>query len=285
MNQKNEPPIVIYEGANKAVEVRLDTDQETIWLTQAQMAELFDVKPQNITMHLKNVFDEGELAEEATCKDFLQVQREGGREVKRKRKHYSLDAVISVGYRVSSARATRFRVWATRTLREHLTRGWTLNRQRFEENARELEAALALVRRAARSPALDTDSGRGLVDIVSRYAQTFLLLQRYDEGLLTDPQAQSGGKLPSIGAGAQRAGWPENRADGTGRGHRAVRPRPGRWPGVAAGQSGPERVRGAGLPQRGSQGRAFVVLRHQESSVLGRQKTQRSLSIRGFPAP
>jgi hypothetical protein len=153
------------------------------------MAELFDVRPQNITLHLKNVYDEGELAEAATCKDFLQVQQEGGRAVKRKRKHYSLDAVISVGYRVSSSRATRFRIWATRTLREHLTRGWTLNRQRFEENARELEAALALVRKAAQSPALDTASGRGLVDIVSRYAQTFLLLQRYDEGLLTDPQA------------------------------------------------------------------------------------------------
>lgn len=197
MTQEHANSIVIYEDADKAVEVRLDADQATVWLTQAQMAELFDVKPQNITMHLKNVYDEEELAEEATCKDFLQVQQEGGREVERKRKHYSLDAVISVGYRVSSKRATRFRQWATRVLREHLTQGWTLNRQRFEENARELEAALNLVRKAAKSPALDTDSGRGLVDIVSRYAQTFLLLQRYDEGLLTDPRAQSGGSLPS----------------------------------------------------------------------------------------
>lgn len=103
-----------------------------------------------------------------------------------------------MGYRVNSSRATRFRQWATRILREHLTQGWTLNRQRFEENAQELEAALTLVRKAAQSPALDTDSGRGLVDIVSRYAQTFLLLQRYDEGLLTDPQAQAGGTLPSL---------------------------------------------------------------------------------------
>jgi prophage maintenance system killer protein len=191
-------PIVIYEDADKAVEVRLDSDEETVWLTQAQMAELFDVKPQNITMHLGNVYGEGELEQEATCKDFLQVQQEGDRAVKRTRKHYSLDAVISVGYRVSSARATRFRIWATRTLREHLTQGWTLNRQRFEANARELEAALALVHKAAQSSELSADSGRGLVDIVSRYAQTFLLLQRYDEGLLTDPQAQPGGNLPSL---------------------------------------------------------------------------------------
>ncbi|MDT8896452.1 RhuM family protein [Halomonas sp. I1] len=191
-------PILIYEGADRAVEVRLDASQATIWMTQAQMADLFDVKPQNITMHLRNVYEEGDLVEEATCKDFLQVQREGAREVKRKRKHYSLDAVISVGYRVSSARATDFRIWATRILREHLTQGWTLNQQRFEENARELEAALVLVRKTAQSPALDTDSGRGLVDIVSRYAQTFLLLQRYDEGLLAEPRAQSGGTLPAV---------------------------------------------------------------------------------------
>lgn len=80
----------------------------------------------------------------------------------------------------------QFRQWATRILREHLTQGWTLNRQRFETNARELEAAMALVRKTARSPALDTASGRGLVDIVTRYAQTSLLLQRYDEGLLAE---------------------------------------------------------------------------------------------------
>ncbi|MDZ7781905.1 MAG: RhuM family protein [Halioglobus sp.] len=110
MTTESQNPIIIYEDADKAVEVRLDADQETVWLTQAQMAELFDVKPQNITMHLKNVFEEGELVEEATCKDFLQVQQEGGREVKRKRKHYSLDAVISVGYRVRVPEGTGVRV-------------------------------------------------------------------------------------------------------------------------------------------------------------------------------
>jgi len=109
------------------------TSKRSGW-TQAQMAELFDVKPQNITMHLGNVYGEGELEQGATCKDFLQVQQEGDRAVKRTRKHYSLDAVISVGYRVSSGRATRFRIWVTRTLREHLTQGWTLNRPRFIES-------------------------------------------------------------------------------------------------------------------------------------------------------
>jgi hypothetical protein len=96
---------------------------------------------------------------------------------------------------VNSHQAVHFRKWATRILREHLTQGWTLNRDRFETNARELEAALALVRKTAQSPELGVDAGRGLVDIVARYAQTFLLLQRYDEGLLTEPQAQAGGRL------------------------------------------------------------------------------------------
>ncbi|WP_204352827.1 virulence RhuM family protein [Salinicola peritrichatus] len=156
-----QPQILIYEDAEKAVDVRLDEGRETVWLTQRQMGELFDVKPQNITMHLKNIYAEQELLEEGTCKEFLQVQIEGGRQVKRARLHYNLDAVISVGYRISSARATQFRIWATRVLREHLTQGWTLHQQRFEANARELEAAMALVRKAAHSPVLDLSGGRG----------------------------------------------------------------------------------------------------------------------------
>lgn len=198
MNEATPNPVVIYEDANKTVEVRLDADQETVWLTQRQMADVFDTSTDNIGLHLKNIYADDELDENATTEDSSVVRQEGKRQVRRQVKHYNLDAIISVGYRVNSGRAVKFRQWATRTLREHLTRGWTLHHQRFEDNARELEAALALVRKAAQSPALDADSGRGLVDIVSRYAQTFLLLQRYDEGLLTDPQAQPGGSLPSL---------------------------------------------------------------------------------------
>lgn len=197
MTADTQNPIVIFEDADKAVEVRLDADEETVWLNQRQMAELFGKDVRTVNEHVQNVYSEGELEREATIRDFRIVRQEGSRQVTRGIEHYNLDVIISVGYRVKSQQGTRFRQWATRILREHLTRGWTLNRQRFEDNARELEAALALVRKAAQSPALETDSGRGLVDIVSRYAQTFLLLQRYDEGLLTDPQTQPGGTLPS----------------------------------------------------------------------------------------
>ncbi|WP_017925243.1 RhuM family protein [Thioalkalivibrio sp. HL-Eb18] len=198
MTREDETPIVIYEDdADHIVEVRLDAGRDTVWLTQRQMAELFDTSTDNVGLHLKNIYKDDELDEPATTEDSSVVREEGTRQVSRRIKHYNLDAIISVGYRVNSRRAVRFRQWATRVLREHLTRGWTLNRQRFETNARELEAALELVRRTARSPELGVEAGRGLVDIVARYAQTFLLLQRYDEGLLTEPRAESGGTLPT----------------------------------------------------------------------------------------
>lgn len=188
--------LVIFESSGQPVQVRLEG--ESIWLTQRQMAEVFATTPENVLMHLKNIFRDGELEEAATTKDFLAVQTEGRRQVQRRLKHYNLDAIISVGYRVSSAKATRFRQWATTVLREHLTRGFTLNRQRFERNAAELEAALALVKKAAAGEALTADQGRGLVDVIARYTQTFLWLQRYDEGLLTAPAGSPGGVLPTL---------------------------------------------------------------------------------------
>lgn len=197
MSTENKAPIVIYDTADQAVEVRLDAARDTVWLTQEQMTAIFDVQKAAISKHLKNIYQDGELEREGTVSKMETVRAEGKRQVVRQIEHYNLDTIISVGYRVNSRRAVSFRQWATRILREHLTQGWTLNQQRFETNARELEAALALVRKAAQSPALDTQSGRGLVDIVSRYAQTFLLLQRYDEGLLTEPDAQPGGMLPT----------------------------------------------------------------------------------------
>ena len=203
--------IVIFQQAGQPVEVRLDTRRETVWLTQRQMGELFDTTPENVLMHLKNIFQDEELLEPATAKNFLAVQTEGKRRIQRNLKHYNLDAIISVGYRISSKRAVQFRQWATGLLREHLTQGYTLNRQRLEANAQELEAALQLVKKAAQSPELLADTGRGLVDIVTRYAQTFLLLQRYDDGLLTDPPTAAGGTLPTLDEA--RAGLARLKAD------------------------------------------------------------------------
>ncbi len=133
--QKPEPTpgIVLYQspGGGPVLSVRLQG--QTAWLTQAQMAELFQTTPQNITMHIANVYADGELPEEATCKDDLQVRAEGSRRVERATKHYSLDMIIAVGYRVRSARGTQFRQWATATLAEYLTKGFALDDARLKE--------------------------------------------------------------------------------------------------------------------------------------------------------
>lgn len=191
MHENGSNGILIYkaEDGSAVTEVRLAG--ETVWLRQEQMAHLFGRERSVITRHVGNVFKEGELDEESNVQNLHIADSD------KPVKFYNLDVIISVGYRVKSQQGTRFRQWATTTLREHLTRGYTLNRQRFEANARELEAALQLVRHAAQNPELQGDTGRGLIDIVTRYAQTFLLLQRYDEGLLTEPPEQHGGTLPT----------------------------------------------------------------------------------------
>jgi len=190
--------IVVYEDPDGKARVDVRLEQETVWLTKQQMAELFGRERSVITKHIRNAFKEGELDPGATCAKFAQVRSEGGRTVHREVEHFNLDVIISVGYRVKSLRGTWFRIWATHTLREHLVRGYTLDRERFERNAAELEAALTLVRRAAGGEALSTVQGRGLVDVIARYTQTFLLLQRYDEGLLTEPKGSPGGELPDL---------------------------------------------------------------------------------------
>lgn len=201
MNETAE--VVIYQTGEARVEVRLQ--QQTVWLRQEQMAELFGRERSVITRHIGNVFKEGELDEKSNVQN-LHIAGSG-----KPVKFYNLEVIISVGYRVKSLQGTRFRQWATSVLREHLTRGFTLNRQRFEHNAAELHAALQLVRKAAAGEALTTDQGRGLVDVIARYTQTFLWLQRYDEGLLTAPEGSAGGDLPSLDAA--RSGLATLKAD------------------------------------------------------------------------
>ena len=130
--QENNSQIIIYQNENGETKLDVRFQDETVWLTQKLMAELFQTTPQNITIHLKNIFEEGELEEKATCKDFLQVQIEGKREVKRERQFYNLDAIISVGYRIKSKVATKFRQWATSQLREYIVKGFVLDDERLK---------------------------------------------------------------------------------------------------------------------------------------------------------
>lgn len=124
--------IILYQTEDGRTRVECRFERETLWLSQALMAELFQTSPQNITLHLKALYTEGEIDEQATCKEYLQVRREGTREVRRSVKHYSLDAILAVGYRVRSERGTQFRRWATERLSEYLLKGFTMDDERLK---------------------------------------------------------------------------------------------------------------------------------------------------------
>jgi hypothetical protein len=123
---------LLYETEDGRVRVECRFAEDTLWLTQAMMAELFQTSPQNITLHLKALYGEGEIIVEATCKDYLQVRSEGSRQVRRNVKYYNLDAILAVGYRVRSSRGTQFRRWATERLREYLIKGFVLDDERLK---------------------------------------------------------------------------------------------------------------------------------------------------------
>lgn len=124
--------IILYQTEDGRTRIQCRFENETIWLTQAQMAELFQTTPQNVTTHLRAIFAEGELVEAATCKDYLQVRTEGGREVSRLLHHYRLDAILAVGFRVRSHRGTQFRQWAIGRLNEYLVKGFTMDDERLK---------------------------------------------------------------------------------------------------------------------------------------------------------
>lgn len=144
---KHKSQIIIYNTDNGETKIEVRLENEKVWLTQRRMAELFQTTSQNITIHLNNIFSEGELLEEATCKDFLQVRIEGNREVRRTQKFYNLDAIISVGYRIKSGVATKFRQWATQRLREYIVKGFVLDDERLKNPDQPFDYFEELLRR------------------------------------------------------------------------------------------------------------------------------------------
>ncbi len=159
-------------GGEVRVDVRLDRD--TVWLTQRQMAEVFDTTPENVLMHLRDIFSSGELEADPTTKEFLVVRTEGCNRVRRTLEHYNLDAIVSVGYRVNSERGVRFRQWARNTLRNHLLRGFTLNERRLAERGlREARETLDLLPRILQNQALVDDTGQEILDLIAGYTDTW----------------------------------------------------------------------------------------------------------------
>lgn len=126
--------IVIYTSKDGAIRVDTTLVDETIWMSQNELAKLFDTTKNNISLHMKNIFESGELEESSTVKNFLTVQKEGARNVKRDVIHYNLDAIIAIGYRINSKRATEFRIWATKILKEYMIKGFSLNDEFLKNN-------------------------------------------------------------------------------------------------------------------------------------------------------
>jgi Virulence protein RhuM family len=173
--------VVLYEAPDGRVQLDVRLDGETVWLTQAQMAKLFGRERSVITKHLRNVFREGELFEKSNVQNLHIASSD------KPVAYYNLDVIISVGYRVKSQRGTQFRIWATRTLKDHLLRGYTLNEKRLRERGLgEVEQAVGLLARTLTQHALVTDEGRAVLEVVQQYTRAWRLLLQYDENRLPD---------------------------------------------------------------------------------------------------
>ena len=176
--------VVVYEAPGGEVRVDVHLERDTVWLTQAQMVELFGRDQSVISRHVRSVFQEGELPEAGNMQK-MHIASSAKPIVL-----YSLDVIISVGYRVKSLRGTQFRIWATRTLRDHLLRGYTLQERRLREKGlSELEQAMGLLARTLTSHALVTDEGRAVLDVVQQYTRAWRLLLEYDEQRLAEKPA------------------------------------------------------------------------------------------------
>lgn len=174
--------VLIYQAPDGTIATEVKLEGDTVWLSQKQMAELFDKNIMTINQHIANIFAEGELEGSATIRKFLIVRQEGKRQVEREIEHYNLDVIISVGYRVKSQQGTRFRIWANRILKDYLVQGYALNTQRLQsqqEQIKQLERTLTLFQQNLIDQA-SLPEARGLAQVIADYARTFVLLNQFD---------------------------------------------------------------------------------------------------------
>ena len=197
-----EKGIEIYKVTKGEVVFNVDEKQETIWATQEQIAQLFDVQVPAIAKHLNNIYKSGELQMDATFSKMEKVQIEGGRKVKRNIKLYNLDAIISVGYRVNSKKATDFRIWATKVLHHYVVDGVAVNERRLKEldskKLHEIEGALGIVKRLATSYDLSADEAGGILEVITQYTPSFKALKEYDEGHISFAKGKKSTKTLSV---------------------------------------------------------------------------------------
>jgi len=182
--------VVIYSSPGNEAHVEVKLDNETVWLSLNQMAELFERDKSVISRHLKSIYLNGELQRSSTVAKNATVQKEAGRDIKRDIEYFNLDAIISVGYRVNSKRGTQFRIWASQILKEHLIKGYTLNEKRLKQSQvryNELKGAVDLITRAAGVKKLAAEEGEGILKILHEYSHALDLLDKYDHQQLQMP--------------------------------------------------------------------------------------------------
>ncbi len=175
--------IKIYTTPDGKTSIEVKLEKETVWLSQKQMAELFDKDSDTIGLHLKNIYKSGELDEFSTTEKYSVVRQEGKRSVKRQIKFYNLDAIISVGYRVNSKRGVLFRKWATQLLKDYLIKGYAINQQRLQKQANqlnELKETIKLLGKTLEYKKLTNSESQGLLKIISDYSYALEILDKYD---------------------------------------------------------------------------------------------------------
>ena len=189
MNEKpieNRGEIIIYRAEDNTVQLDVRMENETVWLSQQQMVQLFNSTKQNISLHIGNIFREGELQKEATVKEYLTVQTEGNRQICRKVLYYNLDIIISVGYRVKSQRGVQFRQWANRILKDYLIKGYAVNDKIRREQLSDLRQLVQIVGRTVQSKAVESaDETQAIFDVVLDYTYALDTLDNYDYERLT----------------------------------------------------------------------------------------------------
>ncbi len=174
--------IVIYQAKSGAIELKGDFGNETLWGTLNQIAELFDVQKAAVSKHLKNIFESGELVSKRTVSILETVQNEGNRKIKRNIEFYNLDAIIAVGYRVNSKKATEFRMWATKTLRGYIVDGYAINKTRVAKNYEQFLGVVENIKKLL--PAGSAVNPSDAVELISLFADTWLSLDAYDREIL-----------------------------------------------------------------------------------------------------
>jgi len=183
MNNEEKGKIVIYKNETGQVSFEAKLENETIWLTQDMMAKLFETTVPNINMHIKNVYDEKELEQNRTIKDFLIVRKEGSRTVSRQIAHYNLDMILSVGYRIKSKTATQFRKWATSVLKEYMIKGYALNEHKLKQErdkVRTLQDTINLLSMSLEQQVKNLDEAKDIAKLMNSFANGLDMLDNYD---------------------------------------------------------------------------------------------------------